>query len=117
MNAVHAVAQRPGDLDRDDERFGARIGGAAEPIDQRVGDAHADDFARQELGVSHALERGDAREHRQPGRLQPRQLSVERLEVEHRRRHDELRAGLDLVREPAPFAVRLGANGLTATPM
>ncbi len=60
----------------------------------RVADADADDLAREKLDVPHALEGRDPGKDRQARGLQPRQLGVERVEVEHGRRHDELRAGV-----------------------
>ena len=86
LDALHSSAQALGDLPRDDDSLGRRgvlSVGAAQTIHHRVGHAHPGHLVGHELGVSHAVEREDPGDDRQPRGLDTLQ---DALEVRARRR-------------------------------
>src|SRR5688572_25035601 len=90
-------------------RVGARR--APHPFEHRLRNAHTRNLVRHELGVEDALERPEPYNNGKTRRFDPAEQPLERRDVEHRLRHHELSAGLDLVLEAANLVVQvLGAR-------
>ena len=94
-------------FERERQRFGALVRRAAQPIEDRVRNLDAHDLAGD--GTPRAAARRSPRARPPPAvrwRSSRSSTASKRLDVENRRRHEELGAGLDLVHQPAPLGVR-----------
>src|SRR5262245_57024144 len=107
LQTIDPLAQPKRRVHTEGMRFVGFVLGAAKPLDESFCEPDACHLAREKLRMARALERGHAGEYRQPRLPQPRSHDLERGEIEDRRRHEKLRAGLDFVVEPPPFRIEV----------